>query len=76
VNYHSVTLNSSSVELTGLEFHIARIYAVTAKMKLRVYVQGIVSRDWKRLQMVLLDKYEVLDITAWGLLFFKSCYHI
>jgi hypothetical protein len=34
-------------------------------------LKGIVSRDWGRLQMVLLDRYRELDITAWGLIFFK-----
>jgi hypothetical protein len=33
--------------------------------------KGIVSRDWRRLQMVLLERYEVFYITAWGLFFFK-----
>jgi hypothetical protein len=33
--------------------------------------KGIVSRDWGSLQMVLLYRYRFLDITAWGLLFFK-----
>jgi hypothetical protein len=35
-------------------------------------IKGIVSQDWGMLQMVLLDRYRVLDINAWGLLFFKS----
>jgi hypothetical protein len=32
-------------------------------------VKGIVSRDWGRQQMVLLDGHRVLDITTWGLFF-------
>jgi hypothetical protein len=31
--------------------------------------KGIVSRDWGRLQMVLLDRYRALDKTQWGLFF-------
>jgi hypothetical protein len=34
-------------------------------------LKGIFSQDWGRLQMVLLERYRVLDITAWGLFFFK-----
>jgi hypothetical protein len=35
-------------------------------IKIKPHIKGVVSRDWGRLHMVLLDRYRVLDITAWG----------
>jgi predicted negative regulator of RcsB-dependent stress response len=37
----------------------------------KTHLKEIVSRDWGRLQTVLLDRYRVLDITAW-VFFLKS----
>jgi hypothetical protein len=43
---------------------IGKIHYVGVFGAKSIMFKGIVSRDWEGLLMVLLDKYEVLDITA------------
>ena len=53
-------------------FHIFKPFIVINAMYiLYTEIKGIVSRDWGGLQMILLDRLEVFNISASG--FFKFC---
>ena len=42
---------------------------------IEIFLKGIVSRDWVGLQMILLDRLEVFNISVSGFFFFRCPFH-
>ena len=49
-------------------------FFLTDSVRSQTYFKGIVSRDWGGLETILLDRLEVLNVSASGLFLFMSVF--